>query len=333
MHKTILVTGGGGAGNELIYRTLATKYEVYFADAKREAISPVIPEKRRLQIPMATEDHFVSAICELCDYHKIDLLLPSVDEELLKMDQVLELSQDLVRDNNRNLDIGMPSVEWATSVMDKYRLTQMLVEANLESPTTRLAGDFVECDFPCLVKPRSGRGSRGVSAIHSEKQLKGYFLSLDIELEDPSNCQYLDKYIIQELLRGEEYTVCVSANKQGELLAIVPVWVHSKKGITISAETSDNPAVIDACKQIHEGLGCPSACYNIQLFQTESGRVVPIEINPRISTTFCLALSAGIDPIENYYRIDPSPNLQAFESGMELERYWTNHLDRKSRFR
>ena len=43
--KKILFTGGGGTGNEAIYRLLSSKYEVNFADADLKAISNSIPKK------------------------------------------------------------------------------------------------------------------------------------------------------------------------------------------------------------------------------------------------------------------------------------------------
>jgi carbamoyl-phosphate synthase large subunit len=39
----ILFTGGGGAGSEALWRLLHGKHELYFADARPEAIAPVIP--------------------------------------------------------------------------------------------------------------------------------------------------------------------------------------------------------------------------------------------------------------------------------------------------
>ena len=45
---------------------------------------------------------------------------------------------------------------------------------------------------------------------------------------------------------GDEYTVMVSADSNGQVQAIVPVKVHTKRGITIDATTVDDIDVISA---------------------------------------------------------------------------------------
>lgn len=72
-----------------------------------------------------------------------------------------------------------------------------------------------------------------------------------------------------------------------------------KKGITLRAETDRDERVIAACVAIHAAQPV-SGCYNIQLMKAEAGDVKPFEINPRISTTACLALAAGVDFVDVY---------------------------------
>ena len=51
--KTILFTGGGGAGNVEIWNNLKKKHSLYFADCNVSAIHPDIPLKRRILIKNA----------------------------------------------------------------------------------------------------------------------------------------------------------------------------------------------------------------------------------------------------------------------------------------
>ena len=114
-------------------------------------------------------------------------------------------------------------------------------------------------------------------------------------------------------------------DSQCNLVAVVPVRVESKKGVTIRAETEANEKVIIFCRLVHERLPC-SGTYNIQLILTESGDVIPFEINPRISTTFCLVVAAGIDPIQAFAAPYDKANAQTFSSGVSVHRHYYNYF-------
>ena len=60
----LLFTGGGGAGNQAIYRILRKKYNIYFADAKHTSFSPDIPISRCYKTPFATERR-LGTLCSL----------------------------------------------------------------------------------------------------------------------------------------------------------------------------------------------------------------------------------------------------------------------------
>ena len=50
--KKILFTGGGGVGNELIWRVLNRKYQLFFCDSNINKISSIIPKKIFLRFQM-----------------------------------------------------------------------------------------------------------------------------------------------------------------------------------------------------------------------------------------------------------------------------------------
>ena len=50
--KNLLFTGGGGVGNEAIYRFLNNKYNVFFGDAVPSNINNLIPTQIR-KLPFA----------------------------------------------------------------------------------------------------------------------------------------------------------------------------------------------------------------------------------------------------------------------------------------
>ena len=303
----ILFTGGGGAGNEALWRLLGNRYILHFGDADSSSIDPSIPKDRRHELPWASDVDFVKKIADLCRLLDIDLLVPSVDEELLA----------LAHNANAFLPtrLMLPHKDYVETMLDKLQKIKALSQKEIPVPFSRtLVDDLKDIHFPCISKPRSGRGSRDVRVLNSIADA----MSLKATLGGAA-----EKMLVQDKIEGVEYTVQMVADDAGQLRAIVPVRVDIKRGITISAETEAETQVIAACRAIHHAV--PTAgCYNIQLMLTTEGRVLPFEINPRISTTFCLVVAAGIDPVAIFLEQDRNDSILPFVAGIKLRRHWTN---------
>lgn len=310
--KRVLFTGGGGAGSEALNRLLGERYEVHFADADIEAKPYSVPQERWHQIPFASDHDFGKKVHQLCCDLEVSILIPSVDEELLPISQTREAM---------GCEVLLPPTEFISAHLDKLTSNLLLNRYGVPVPQTELPSARQCVSFPCIAKPRKGRGSRGVAIVHSDHELRSHLML--------SRCQPED-FIVQELLQGQEYTVMMAADRAGTLRAVVPVKVGIKRGITLRAETDRDERVIAACVAIHAAE--PAAgCYNIQLFKTETGTVKPFEINPRISTTACLALAAGIDFIDIYRGGSDNQGLGRigllpFHDHLGLRRSWHNEF-------
>jgi carbamoyl-phosphate synthase large subunit len=101
------------------------------------------------------------------------------------------------------------------------------------------------------------------------------------------------------------------------------VRVISKKGITIRAVVEHHPEILEYAKRFQDHFK-PTNIYNIQCTLDDQGGVYPFEVNPRISTTFCLAVSTGFDPFA----------LASLDGGVfvptrsfALSRHWKNLIE------
>jgi len=56
------------------------------------------------------------------------------------------------------------------------------------------------------------------------------------------------------------------------------------------------------------------------------GEVFPFEINPRVSTTLCLVVAAGVDPIAAYLGQTSKKMPLRFAEGLSLRRHWKNFM-------
>jgi carbamoyl-phosphate synthase large subunit len=307
----VLFTGGGGAGNEALFRLLQGKYILYFGDADISAIDPAIPDEFRCQLPWASDPDYVKKMLCLCVEMSIDLLIPGVDEEL----PLLAVAAESFAPTR----LLLPQATYVADMLDKMKMIKVLQDKDIPVPFTQLLSEHKSnFQYPCISKPRQGRGSRDVKVINSKEDAVA--LRNSAEVSGSAN-----KIILQELMEGCEYTVQIVADAEGRLSAIVPVKVDCKRGITIRAETCADEKVIKACALIHAMV--PAAgCYNIQLIRTDAGGVFPFEINPRVSTTLCLVVAAGVDPIAVYLGRTSTQKLLPFTKGVRLLRHWKNFI-------
>ena len=316
MKKRILFTAGGSPGQEAIFHQLSEKYDLYFADKDTRKICFSIPVDRKISIPSAEAKDFFSEILRCCLNYNIDLIVPGVDEELLI---ILEN-----QDKFSNTKIFLPSIDFVRLMLDKVDMNKAFDLNGLSVPkSTSLQEVNAGITFPVIMKPVSGRGSRNVFTVSNLKKLKNMLRAF----EDDDI-----RWVIQEKEIGDEYTVQVLSTPSSDLLGILPIKVFEKQGSTIFAEMHYDNKIIEYCRKIHR-IFKPSGCYNVQLIKTAEGKLSCFEINPRISTTFCMAIEAGLDPFEYYLDVEKKelkfPKELTNVPTILLSRYWYNQFEVK----
>ena len=165
--KIIMITGGGGAGNEAIFRILSDKYEIYFVDSNISNIDPRIPSSNKRQIPLATDKDFLEILKKLCFDLRVDLLIPSVDEELLLISENLN--------DWGETEIMLPHKSYVEAMLDKLSMIRSIEAKDILAPETEsLDNDISKFLFPCIIKPRMGRGSRGVFSVNNLQEVEDF---------------------------------------------------------------------------------------------------------------------------------------------------------------
>ena len=275
--KNILITGAGGAGCIEIWNLLKHKYNLYFCDQDISLIDNLIPFNKKIQIPSAEKKNFTTAIIALMNRLKIDLLVPSVDEEIRR----------IVSKNININNIFIPPKKITVIFLDKFKTSIFLKKNNFDNLKTCIVKN--KKNFPkntnLIAKPRFGRGSRMVHRISTYSQFKSYLALYKLSWKD---------VIVQRFVKGQEYTIFVDVDKNGILKAIIPVKVLDKKGITIHGMTENNKKIINFIKVFNSKFTFQNS-YNVQII-IKINKIYVIEINPRISTTFIMALKLGYDP-------------------------------------
>lgn len=293
----ILFTGGGGVASSA-WRDLLPC--AMFVDSSAHG---------RWRVPRGSAPGFVPALLDVCAWQQPALLVPGVDEELQQIAEARESfpCPVLLPDVSivaRHLD-KMASMEWLN---DQGIRTPVNWPADMGWPTGVTGASRWDV---MVLKPIRGRGSRHVGVVRSAEDVAAHL-----------RCSGLrrDEMFLQTRIEGQEYTVTVVADQAKRLRAVVPVRVDEKRGVTIRGQAVVDEAATEVCRKIHQADPF-SGVINVQGIKTSDGQFVPFEINPRISTTTCLAVAAGVD----VFKLAMESELAPFKT-VTLRRSWQNEF-------
>ena len=153
----VLVTGASGpAGSSLLTQLWERGVPVLGVDM---APRPRPDGLRILQCPPATAPEFVSALAAICEEYSIDLLIPTVDEEL----SVLAPLRTALLHRARIAVAPTAAVAIAADKWLTHRVAEssgLAVPRSLEAPTLTEEGAYW-LGFPYVVRPRVARGGAG----------------------------------------------------------------------------------------------------------------------------------------------------------------------------
>ncbi|WP_334149072.1 ATP-grasp domain-containing protein [Microbacterium sp.] len=278
MTKRVLVTGAGGPAGVAVIRSLLRRSDltVFAADMDGWASGIyLVPAAQRRLVPPGRDEDFVPALARLVQEDSLDLVISTVDVELVALASHREELAPAV--------LAAPSAETLHAALDKLTLAERC-EPTGYAPRTVLAGpdaEAVDWEFPVFAKPRQGAGSRGIRLVPDRAALEA--LPLDEGL------------IVQDFLPGEEYSVDVIADAQGNVVAAVPrTRARVDSGVAIAGRTLRDPELEKTAASLAQAIGLVGVA-NVQLRRDRSGRAVLLEINPRFPGALPLTIAAGVD--------------------------------------
>lgn len=274
----ILITGAGGAAAISVWKSLSKDHKLFMADMDPCAAGLyLVPPERRLLIPHGNSPEFATTLLNACKKNSIELLIPTVDTELLP------LAKQEVQFKEIGTKIPLSSVEALERCRDKYSLLSFCQETGFTPEFQLLTQDTdtLKINFPCFAKPRKGAGSTGAMTINQASEL-------ELLPKDSS-------YLIQELLSGEEYSVDVYIHSDGRPIAAVPrLRMKIDSGIAVAAQTCIKPELSAMAVTIAQKAGITYVA-NVQFKADRAGQFKLLEINPRFPGTLPLTAAAGID--------------------------------------
>lgn len=213
-------------------------------------------------------------ILDLVDRLRPDYILPTIDEDV----QFLSVLR-----NKYPGKILAPEPEYVRITQDKYVLYRYLERKGYKHLLPyALNEEDVDMKVPVVVKPRRGRGARGVTVYDSEW--------------DFFNRPRTPGYVIQGMGEGEEYTVDVFF-VNGDPIIVPRVRIEAR-GVSMVSQVRMDERIIEEVYKIL--MYFPGEAFrdagsiNVQGF-FDGERFQLTEINPRFAGTANLSMKAGVD--------------------------------------
>jgi UDP-glucose 4-epimerase len=283
MVKNILITCIGCAPASAIARSLNKEYNIIGIDLQDQCIGSFICKKF---IPFKytfNSNEYWNAIKDIIDNEKIEGIFVTSPHETYEWSKKNFLDCKIYLNDSTFVEI-------TNNKMNTYNFCIM---NNINVPMMKTT-----LDRPIVIKPYEGCSSNGIQIVN---------------INDSINHFDETKNIIQEFIQGDEYTVDVISNKNGDVVNIVPKKrLLIKNGQSFKSIIELDESIIEFVKDVCLKLKNKSAI-NIQVIkQYETNKLFLIEINPRFSTTIHLSIEGGVHIpkmlIENDFKTYPVHN-------------------------
>lgn len=276
--KNILVSGANGDIGISIARILTGEgiTNTFGCDIKIDSWG-VCVFKDIIQVPRADAEDYIDSIRDIIRKFEIDLFIPSSEAEIKRLNNLKASIESVLK-----CPVLMADSDTINIALDKYATANFLKNNQLHYPWTVNAEQGAAKDVPCIFKPRSGQGSKGIEIVRSPNRA--------LELKGT------DGYIFQELLTpdDQEYTCGVFRGENCKTRVILFNRTLDG-GLTGKGIVVNNIEIESYVKEVAEALNLKGAI-NMQLRLTSRGPVL-FEINPRLSSTVVFRHKLGFQDL------------------------------------
>ncbi len=298
------------------------RIRVVAVDANADAIGRRVADAF-YQVPLGTEPHYVDAVAEIVQREKVDLVLPTSDEE------ALALAQGRERIQQAGARVAAGEFDTLTLFSNKIATYERLARAGFELPAWHLCRDKAEIAAAarslmashraCVVKPAVARGGRGVSVIRSDvtgatTPFGGRELHMDLEtflatrLDDAAAQA---PAIVMERLEAPVYDVDMLA-WEGR-----PIRVVARRRVD-SALPNEGHVIVNHVELERIGRKIAEAVTLTWLFDCDimlnaAGRPCILEINPRPSGSVSASITAGVPLLDDLVSLAKGESVPAID--------------------
>lgn len=246
-------------------------------------------------------------VARIIEKEKPDVLLPTMGGQT-----ALNCALDLVREGvleAHNVELIGASQDAIDKAEDRERFDRAMGAIGLETPRSAIAHSLEEAlqvqsqlGFPCVIRPSFTLGGSGGGIAYNREEFVE-ICTRGLELSPTS-----ELLIDESLLGWKEYEMEVVRDRRDNCIIICsienldPMGVHTGDSITVApAQTltdKEYQLLRNASIAVLREIGVETGGSNVQFaIDPDTGRMVVIEMNPRVSRSSALASKATGFPI------------------------------------
>ena len=248
-----------------------------------------------------------SILAEIINKEKPDAILPTMGGQTA-LNAVLELSELGILQKYSVRIIGV-NVETIRKAENREKFKKVLVAANLDFPHSVAINSLedlkqinIPFGFPRIVRTSYTLGGSGSGIVNNDKELLNICKTA---FKDNPNTLIL----VEEALIGwKEFELEVMVDGIGNYIVVCPIenldpmGIHTGDSITVAPTQTltdkEYQQMRNAAKILMQKIGMTSGGCNVQFASNpHTGRIVIIEVNPRVSRSSALASKATGFPI------------------------------------
>lgn len=259
-------------------RDLGIDLRVIAGDMAPDYSAACVEADVAIQTPACSAPEFIDAVFDNCVRHEVDLVVPTIDPELLLY------SRARPRFEAHHITIGVSDPQVVEIAQDKYLTAKWFSERGFATPATfdleELSKAPQSAPWPLLLKPKAGSASKGIYVANDWAEVREGDVTSD--------------YVAQALLSGREFTTNIFFDRKGLLRAAVPHVRQEVRGGEVSkGETVNDPQIIAIAERLGQQLKGARGALCFQAIVGANGIPSIFEINARFGGGYPLAHRAG----------------------------------------
>jgi carbamoyl-phosphate synthase large subunit len=222
---------------------------------------------------------YITQLLDIVKQYNVKLIVPTVDLDL----KTLAENKDKFSAAGCTVLVSNPDV--VDICQDKRKTFKLLAKNGFDTPKTFSPKQALnkKIQYPCFLKPWDGYASRGTAIAKNRDELLFYSKRVP-------NC------IVQEFIKGQEYTCDVFVDFDGEVKCVVPrKRIETRAGEVSKSEISKNLMIMRQTAGLIKKLGAGPGVITVQMILTKDKKLKFIEINPRFGGGAPLSIKAGAD--------------------------------------
>ncbi len=248
-----------------------------------------------------------SIVAKILEKERPDALLPTMGGQTA-LNTALALAEDGTLDR-LNIDLIGARADVIMKAEDRQKFRQCMDDIGLESPKSHLVKDYDDAlnalehiGLPAIIRPSFTLAGTGGGIAYNRDDFKRI-------IREGLDASPVHEVLVEESLLGwKEFEMEVVRDKNDNCIIICsienidPMGVHTGDSITVAPALTltdkEYQIMRNASLAVLRGIGVETGGSNVQFaLHPETGRMIVIEMNPRVSRSSALASKATGFPI------------------------------------